>query len=276
MTVCIAAICEKGRDIVVATDRMFTSPLNLEFETEEKKIENLLTSCVALTAGSSAAATEVLDAIRSKLANAKNASIAEVANEAKNEYTLSRSRKIEETIILPTLGSDFMEQRRKGKTLPEYLQVQAPMYQQLATVANQYNMNLEMIVAGVDKTGAHIFVVTHPGTSFSLDKLGYAAVGSGGIHASISLSLSAQTNHRGLIETMYSVYDAKKAAEVAPGVGNATDLAIVDTTGIWHCSAPVFNALVKTHSALSKKESLNLDELKGVYDVQRKQSEPAA
>ncbi len=37
MTVCIAAICEDGKKIVVAADRMFTAgaPVNLEFETEE-------------------------------------------------------------------------------------------------------------------------------------------------------------------------------------------------------------------------------------------------
>lgn len=43
MTVCIAAVCESGSKIVVAADRMMTyrQPLNLEFETEEQKIEQL-------------------------------------------------------------------------------------------------------------------------------------------------------------------------------------------------------------------------------------------
>lgn len=270
MTVCIAAICENGKATVVAADRMFTSALNLEFETEEQKIERLLPSCVALTAGSSAAATEILDAVRRKLVNAKAPSIEEVATETKNQYIFVRSQKIEETVILPSLGTDFMEQRAKGKTLPEYLQVQSQMYQQLVAVANQFNLQIELIVAGVDKTGSHIFVVTHPGTSYSLDKLGYGAVGTGGMHASISLSLSAQTSRRGLFETLYSVYDAKRAAEVAPGVGHETDIAIVEASGIWHCTPPIFDALAKAHSVASKKEAPDLEELKGAYRVQRR------
>lgn len=272
MTVCIAAICENGKATVVAADRMFTSPLNLEFETEEQKIENLLPSCVALTAGSSSAATEVLEGTRRSIFNSKEPSVEQVACEVKDQYTVIRSNKIEETIILPTLGADFMDQRQKGKTLPEYLQVQGQMYQQLVTVANQFNLQLELIVAGVDKSGSHIFIVTHPGTYYSLDKLGYGAVGTGGIHASISLSLSAQTWRRGLFETLYSVYDAKRAAEVAPGVGEATDIAIVDANGIWHCPEPIFDALAKAHAVVTKKQTPDLEELKGVYNVQRKKS----
>jgi hypothetical protein len=39
MTVCIAAVCDGGRHIVVAADRMFTvtAPVNLEFETGEQR-----------------------------------------------------------------------------------------------------------------------------------------------------------------------------------------------------------------------------------------------
>jgi hypothetical protein len=35
MTVCIAAICDRGQKVVVAADRMFTfqAPLNIEFQT---------------------------------------------------------------------------------------------------------------------------------------------------------------------------------------------------------------------------------------------------
>lgn len=276
MTVCIAAVCENGKAIVVAADRMYTSPLNLEFETEEQKIEKLLPSCVALTSGSSSAAAEVLRATRQTLVNVKQPSIEDVAAQTKNQYTLIRALKIEETIIIPSLGSDFMDQRQKGKTLPEYLQVQGPMYQQLVAVANQFNLQLDVIIAGVDKSGSHIFVITHPGTSFSVEKLGYGSVGGGGMHASISLSLSAQTSRRGLFETLYSVYDAKRAAEVAPGVGSETDIAIVDANGIWECTPPIFDALARAHSIASKRETPDLKELQEVYGVQRKQFRPFA
>ena len=62
MTICIAAVCDGGQSIVVAADRMFTAgpPVNLEFETAEKKIESVSPSCVALLAGNSAFGTEIM------------------------------------------------------------------------------------------------------------------------------------------------------------------------------------------------------------------------
>src|SRR5262245_36543401 len=70
MTVCIAAICENGKMIVVAADRMFTAsaPLNLEFEPPISKIELLSSRCVAMAAGASLAAAEVIDTAREKSA----------------------------------------------------------------------------------------------------------------------------------------------------------------------------------------------------------------
>jgi hypothetical protein len=62
MTICIAAVCDGGKSIVVAADRMFTAPAptSMEFETSEKKIEPLATGCVAMSAGNSAYATEII------------------------------------------------------------------------------------------------------------------------------------------------------------------------------------------------------------------------
>ena len=55
MTVCIAAVCQSGKAVVVASDRMFTfQGLSVEIETAEKKIERLGAKCVALAAGNSA------------------------------------------------------------------------------------------------------------------------------------------------------------------------------------------------------------------------------
>ncbi len=270
MTICIAAVCEDGKKIVVAADRMFTapSPLNLEFETEEQKIESLAPSCVVLMSGNSAYGTEVLINIRGRLAGAQSPAIADVAQHAEWAYRAVRVKKADEIHVAPSLGQDFVAFQGRGGTLPQYLQPQPQVYQQLVMMLNQFNMNLELILTGIDNTQARIARVTHPGTLVWLDKLGYDAIGSGAIHALTRLNLSAQTRHRGLQETLYSVYDAKKAAEVAPGVGRETDMGIVGPGSLVQCSSAIFGAIEAIHKENSKKLA---PDLKGLGDAMEKE-----
>lgn len=272
MTVCIAAVCEDGKKIVVAADRMFTAPapVNLEFETEEQKIESLALSCVAMMSGNSGLGTEVLLETLRRLGGSQSPAIADVTQHAESVYRAVRAKKVEETIVAPTLGHDFVNFQAKGGTLPAYLQPQPQVYQQLVTLQNQFNMNLELIVAGIDSSGARIARITHPGTMVWLDKLGYDAIGSGGIHALTRLYLGAQTRHRGLNETLYGVFDAKKASERAPGVGKETDLAIVESGRVVHCSSAILDALEKIHTENNKNLA---PELKGLKEALEKEAE---
>lgn len=272
MTVCIAAVCEDGKKIVVAADRMFTAPppVNLEFETAEQKIESLAPSCVALVSGSSGYGTEVLLETSRRLGGNLAPAIADVAQHAESAYKAVRAKKADEAIIAPTLGQDFVSFQAKGGTLPAYLQPQPQMYQQVVTLLNQFNMNLEVIVAGIDTTQARIARITHPGTLAWLDKLGYDAIGSGGIHALTRLYLGAQTRHRGLLETLYSVYDAKKASEVAPGVGKETDVAIVESGRVLQCSSEILDVLETIHKETNKKLA---PDIKGLKDAMDKENE---
>jgi 20S proteasome alpha/beta subunit len=73
-------------------------------------------------------------------------------------------------------------------SLPQYLQYQPAVFQQAAVQMQMFNLGTDMIVAGVDAEGARVAYVGNPGTLAWLDKLGYAAIGSGGIHATTRLS----------------------------------------------------------------------------------------
>jgi hypothetical protein len=245
MTICIAAICDGGKHIVVATDRMFTAPppINVEFETDEIKIENLAPACVALTAGSSAYAFEVVKAAQDQLAGSQAPATEHVAEVVRSAYEKVRSIKVHETLLIPHLGPDFLRVVAIGTTLPSYLQAQPNLYMNLVQAMNGFNLGAEIIVAGVDAAGARLAVIGNPGTMMWADKLGHAAIGSGAIHAATRLNLGAQTRRSHLAETLYRVYEAKKAAEVAPGVGNATDCAIISPGKTELCSTSVLKAL---------------------------------
>src|SRR5438552_2546733 len=124
MTVCIAAICENGKRIVAAADRMFTAgaPVSLEFETEETKIEAVGGNCVALMAGNSGFGTEVLTAARHSVGGLQAPPVVDVAEALRSAYAATRDEKVTQTVIAPALGADYAKFCAKGGTLPQYLQ----------------------------------------------------------------------------------------------------------------------------------------------------------
>jgi 20S proteasome alpha/beta subunit len=129
----------------------------------------------------------------------------------------------------------------------------------------QFNLNVEIIIAGIDKSKAHVSIIIHPGTIIPLDKLGYGAIGTGGIHAIMHLSLMGQTYQKELLETLCNVYFAKKASEVAPGVGQITDMAVIEEERIFYCNEPIMQELEKLHCELRERPAPDYNSLKGVY-----------
>lgn len=52
MTICVSALCDNEKKVIVIVDRMMTQEaLSLEFEQGLCKIENLCSTCVVTTAG---------------------------------------------------------------------------------------------------------------------------------------------------------------------------------------------------------------------------------
>lgn len=251
MTVCIAAVCADGRKIVVSADRMFTAgaPVNVEFETSEKKIETLAPACVALLSGNSSYASEIIQKAMQSLSGAQTPDVEHVAELVRGAYAAVRAIKVREQVVIPTLGPDFTRCEQLGSTLPQYLAPQPNLYNQLVMMMSNFNLGSDIIVAGIDSDGARIAIVTHPGTTIWLDKLGFAAIGSGGIHANTRLSLASQAKSAGLTETVYRVYEAKKAAEAAPDVGGKTDLVVVSEQAIKDSSEPLLAKLDEIFNA---------------------------
>jgi len=65
------------------------------------------------------------------------------------------------------------------------------------------------------------------------------------------------------VDTVYTVYEAKRSSEVAPGVGKLTDLAVIRDSKIFFADAEFFKALEKAHKekpALSTAEQSHIKE----------------
>jgi 20S proteasome alpha/beta subunit len=137
--------------------------------------------------------------------------------------------------------------------------------------SQQFNLGVDLIIAGIDNKGAFVDQITNPGILAPLQKLGYASIGTGALHAVVYLSLCGQTTHRSVAETIAHVYTAKRTAEVAPGVGDKTDMAVIDEKrGIWHCNEPVMEELGKIYEAYAARKLPDLAELEKVYNEQPK------
>jgi hypothetical protein len=244
---------------------MFTigSPLNVEFEPPISKIESMSPTIIAMGSGNSLAVAEILKRARAKYATSPRLNVDVVGKAVVEEYGILRNEIVEQQIIAPALGPDFATFRTRGGTLPQYLQPQAQIYAQLFMQSGQFNLGVEIIVAGIDETGAHTYVISHPGQIVSFDKIGYGITGSGATHASIKLALELQHPKSVLAETILSVYSAKRAAEVAPGVGKETELYVLSSTDTWR----VPDDLIAVLEAAFEKEKQAKPDTKEIGEV---------
>lgn len=228
MTICIATICEKGQVIIVASDHMVTAGfLMLEFEHPGSKIELLTPACVGMTAGDALASTELFDICRAKVNQLSAPTIEIIANEIKEQFSCLRRRRAEERLLGPrglTMRMFYVD-GLMSKLHPE-------MAFGIDREITQSKFPIEVIIAGVDSSGAHIYGIDDPGIANIYDKLGYHAVGSGCRHALYAIIDGNHSIKRGLNETVYLVYEAKRRAQLAPGVGSDTQMAIITSKGV--------------------------------------------
>jgi 20S proteasome alpha/beta subunit len=220
MTVCIAAINQKHKLIAFATDRMVTANFPpMEFEHSLPKLTQINEYCVALSAGDALIGKEIFDNVIRQTAGETNPSIIQIVERAKEIYQRKRLQILEAT-QLRTRGINHQIFIENGaKILPPSI------YTQIDYAFATFSLPVESIIAGVDESGPYIYGIRNPGVVSCYNSIGFHAIGTGSMHALVSLieTYNPTTNEA---ETMYSVFRAKKVAEVAPGVGQRTDFGI--------------------------------------------------
>jgi 20S proteasome alpha/beta subunit len=264
MTVCVGALCEDGKTVVVAADKMVTfgAPMSLQMEPPVlKKITQITEESVVLFSGSVPDAEEIVALAKQQIKGLGKLATVNVAESVKNAYIALKAKRVQETILGPLIGADFAKFQS--------LLVQSSssqVLQQLLAMVMQHNLQTEALLAGVDDLGGHLFAVTHPGVLLPMETTGYAAVGSGGVHAAVRLSLGQHNKVASLVDTVYNVYEAKRAAEVAPGVGTLTDLAIIKNGKVCFAQKALFESLEKAHKEKPTPTASEQEELKKVCD----------
>ncbi len=228
VTVGIAALCvdEEGRPaVVIATDRMVTYPGFIEFEHGVPKMIPMSPGAVAMTAGDALTASRLTRDVGTTLYGTSPL-VAQIAQQLATAYEMVRHQRIESHVLSP-----------RGLNFQTFYQAHASLNGQITVLIDQtmmqFDLGVEILIGGIDPTGTHIHSVHNPGrTDLQHDMIGYAAIGSGAIHALQAMIGFRHTDGAALKETVYRVYAAKRRSEAAPGVGSGTDMAIISRAGV--------------------------------------------
>ena len=227
MTQLIAALCQcEGKPKVIGiTDRMLsTSDMTLTFERDEPKIEIITPRAAVLLAGT----LDEPDLIRDVRAKARGKErIKEIADLFKESYQELRIKHIEDEILNPLAGlKSFEDFQEKQKILHDSLVME------LNERIKKYNVGLSILLIGMDDQGGHIINLMNPGIWRSFDNLGFLCLGMGERHADNVFAWYKYTTAIPLNDAIFIAFEAKKKAEAAGGVGQATDMLIIDKEGI--------------------------------------------
>ena len=191
MTVCIGAICDCGKSIVVAADRMMTygPPINLQVEAAVRKIIPLSDNAVLLFSGSVPDGEAVANGTKAMMQGGGNVGLKQVTEYAARTYQDLKKKRVEDTILRPLMGIDFAQFQQ----MVTQSAASRVSFKSLGVVPATANRKLDVMLAGIDEGVGHLGVVTHPGMALPMDTVGTSAIGSGGLHASVRLNLGHQT-----------------------------------------------------------------------------------
>jgi 20S proteasome alpha/beta subunit len=231
VTVCIAALCraDDGEPrAIVATDRMVTAGDFLEFEHSGSKMVQLTDKAAVMVAGNT------LDGMR--LVNEAAADdlpehIVAIATTLGERYGAARLERAEQAALTPHgLSLDSFHGMHRG------LNEQVVML--LENQLSQFNLGVELLLAGVDDSGAHIYTNGNPGGgNTNHDPIGWAAIGIGAPHVLSTMAGYVHSATADYKQTLFRVYAAKRGAEVAPGVGRETEMAVISNEGLERLSS---------------------------------------
>jgi hypothetical protein len=230
MTVCIAARSNDGA-VICAADRMVTVG-DMEMESPVPKIV-MLTRSIALMSSDDDAAfhNEIIVSVyetvsaRAHTTPDKWWTIKEVVDLYVETLVARKNARAERDILRP-LGLDHLTYNMQQSTLDPDL------VKQIAVDLVNYKIPyLSAIITGVDPSGSHIRVI-HTATNGNIEtgshtSIGYAAIGAGARHANAELLTAEQSWKTDLPKTLWNTYLAKKRAQVAPGVGETTDVYMI-------------------------------------------------
>lgn len=222
MTVCVAALCDFGRALVLASDKMVGLGF-VEGEGENSKIQILHPHWFMMMAGDDIAPLfDLGDLARSEMPKDKPQSLEQVMEIVQRNYELIRMRRAEALYLKP-IGWTLERFNREGPSiLPNFLELQSKL--------EEYELAVQILVAGFEQAvpPGKIFTIdpSYRGVPRRYDIPGFAAIGSGAIAAEYMLHFKDVSPVLPIRAAVYYTLEAKYFGEYATGVGPRTDLLV--------------------------------------------------
>ncbi len=257
MTICLGALCaqDAGRPCsaaVVASDRMVTLGGLIEFDHSAPKVTRLGLTAVGLIAGDALTGSKLLGDVATSNSGPSD-SVGDLASHLARTYAEVRLARAEAALLLP-----------RGLSLQTYYDSHQRLLPQLVGAIDQqlcqFDLGVEVLLVGVDRSGSHLFTVTNPGGRCDThDVIGYAAIGSGALHALQAMIGFRHATSQDLHRTVFRAYAAKRQAEVAPGVGRETDLLVVDEAGVFRLGHRTLEQLERLFAEYTRSTGRRFD-----------------
>jgi hypothetical protein len=236
VTVCIAAMFRwnyaSGRQpddwgwaALTMSDRMITAG-DVQYEPRQLKFATVSDRVMILVAGDFSVHSQAVRATMQQTATIQSPTPENVAMIYGRAIQSIKRRHAEDLYLAPLgLNTDtFLAQQREMAT---------SFVDRLTSQMQEHvGPEVEAIIVGLDGSHMRIFTVDSQGVAHCWDDIGFAAVGSGGWHARSRLMQLGFTNSLNFAPALSAIYAAKKSAEVAPGVGGATDIYLIFRSGI--------------------------------------------
>ena len=229
MTVCIVALYEHGKGVILVSDRMVTAhfPIGYEFEhQEDTKITSLddNKTVYVMMAGDVLCGNEIVEVAKLQMVhNEREVSVQEAAEIIRLAY-----QKVRLTNII------HRELEPRGLDLSAYYARHQQLSPQIVQMVDQalcnFDLGVEMLVAAPNGDAHTIHTVVNPGVVRDNSPIGYSAIGSGAPHAIYSLIESSYNSATKRDEVVKLVKKAKERSEVAPGVGKETTVVNLPNT----------------------------------------------
>jgi hypothetical protein len=214
MTVCIAALADVGKSLVMACDSMLST---IEFSGDKVAFKLYPLSdrfhwWAMIAADDLSHVVPIIDAATLRLLDLSDANntVAHTERAVVAAYQDVRTQYAQDFILVPIgLTMQDLKEHRPDNSLVDEL--------------NSVDLRCQVLVAGFDRDGdGHIFSVENPGIGKNHDPVGWASIGAGGYSATSTLLHHSVNFEMELARVLYHVCEAKFMSESAAGRSVAT------------------------------------------------------
>ena len=217
MTIVLASIANNGNALIMASDRMLArAGLTYQFEHDRPKIR-ILSHYLIGYAGTTSYGDDIISHEYKKIGASTKEFIEEFS-----AYYVKYGNRIFSRVLLESVGLTLEVFNKSPNIFP------LPLQQKVYDGMGKAKLNVQLIVCGYDGDDPKIYVVSEFGIFTTAHTVGYAAVGIGEPHVANFYMVNGYRRETPLKEAIYFAYRAKKSAEIAGGVGQCTDIYIVE------------------------------------------------